>query len=227
MKAPKTLLPFIFLSLLHLIGHAAGQETIHMGTKPLLIPALAFYFWKTCIPTPLNKFVYGALFFSWLGDSLLIFSELDGLFFIGGLVTFLLAHIVYVIMNINFVNDGLSKIVFRWPSVIIVIYGLIVFSLLKPNLAELTIPVAIYISVICMMGITAFGRSGRSRDNDFRWVMAGAILFMASDSILAFNKFNAPIANASIWVMTTYLAAQLLLVKGYKEFINGLKASNS
>jgi uncharacterized membrane protein YhhN len=224
MKIPQSLIPFVLFSILHLAGHAAGIEMLHMGTKPFLMPTLGFYFWKVCIKTPLNKFVYAALIFSWLGDSLLIFSDYNGLFFIAGLIAFLIAHIVYIIMNLNFVNDGNSKLVFKWPALFFIAYGILVFSQLVENLGLLTLPVAIYTSVICIMGITAYGRIGRTSNADYRLVIGGAISFIISDSLLAFNKFGAPIGNAGFWVMITYLGGQLLLVQGYMRFINGLKA---
>lgn len=222
MNLKKSLFPFVLLSLLHLIGHLLGQETLHMGTKPLLMPALGFYFWKECPVTPLNKFVYLALLFSWLGDSLLIFSDYKELFFMMGLIGFLIAHIVYIIMNLNFVNDGNSRLVFKWPSLAFILLGILIFSQLLENLGSMSIPVAIYTSVICMMGITAYGRADRTQPTDYRLIMAGALLFIISDSILAFNQFKQPIAFAGIWVMTSYLAGQYLLIQGYLCFIKEL-----
>jgi hypothetical protein len=46
-------------------------------------------------------------------------------------------------------------------------------------------------------------------------VLAGAFLFVISDSSIAINKFSHHFANAGIVVMTTYLIAQYLIVLGY------------
>jgi len=43
-------------------------------------------------------------------------------------------------------------------------------------------------------------------------VALGACIFMASDSLIAVNKFLAPIPLASFWILLTYFAAQLLIV---------------
>jgi uncharacterized membrane protein YhhN len=48
----------------------------------------------------------------------------------------------------------------------------------------------------------------------FQSVLIGALLFIASDSILAFNKFYQPIPYASLLIMVTYLAAQYGIVWG-------------
>ena len=223
MKLSKWLMPFIWVSVIHLFAHAADLDFLDQLTKPLLMPMLALYFWKSCISTPLNNFVFAALFFSWLGDTLLIFAYYNELFFIAGLIAFLIAHITYVLMNLNFVNDGNSRLVFKWPALFFILYGVLVFSQLLESLGALTIPVAIYTSVICIMGITAFGRINRTGNLDYRFVVGGAGLFIVSDTLLAFNKFNAPIGSAGLWVMLTYLIGQFLLIEGYKRFILDLK----
>lgn len=46
----------------------------------------------------------------------------------------------------------------------------------------------------------------------------GGILFVASDFILAYNKFTAPVDHSGIWIMTTYYAAQLLLFLAIQQF---------
>ena len=53
-------------------------------------------------------------------------------------------------------------------------------------------------------------------------VLIGAFFFVISDSILAINKFQEPINNAAILIMSTYLAAQLGIVYGVIKF-NGQK----
>lgn len=223
MKIPQSLLPFIIISILHLIGQIFDQEMIHMATKPFLIPALAFYFWKACINTPLNKFAYAALFFTWLGDSLLIFTEIDGLFFIAGLAAFLIGHIVYIIINMNFVNDANSKLVFKWPALLMLLYGGWFFSYIVDHLGALLVPVAAYCAVITIMGITALGRNKRASKESFVLVLVGASLFILSDSVIALNKFRGPVELSGPIVMSTYLTAQFLLVEGYRRFITGLK----
>ena len=43
------------------------------------------------------------------------------------------------------------------------------------------------------------------------WWALGALLFVASDTCLAWNKFVGPVMNARLWIMTTYYGALLLL----------------
>ena len=46
------------------------------------------------------------------------------------------------------------------------------------------------------------------------YIFLGAASFVASDSILAFDKFHAPIEKSSFFIMLTYLVAQYLIVVG-------------
>lgn len=223
MKITKSLLPFLILSLIHLIGEFLEIPVIHDGTKPLLIPALGYYFWKECLNTALNKFVYSALFFGWLGDCFLIFVPMNGVFFLLGLGGFLMAHIIYIIMNINFVEEGQSQLVFKWPALLMIIYGGLFFTNIIDSLGELMIPVAIYCAVISIMGLTAVGRMKRTTKESFLLVLIGAFLFIISDSVIALNKFRGPVEFSGPIVMITYLAAQFLLVEGFRKFILGLK----
>lgn len=218
------ILPFLILSAIHLIGQFLEDPMIHDVSKPFLIPALAYYFSKTCIKTPLNKFVYAALFFSWLGDVLLIFAPFDALFFITGLVGFLIAQLIYAFMNINFVDDGNTKPVLKWQAFFVAAYGMVYFIFLKESLGAMLLPVAFYCAVICIMGITAIGRLNRSGKETFNLVLLGALLFISSDSVIGLNRFMGPIEFAGPIVMPTYLLAQYLLVKGYTFFIEGLKS---
>ena len=223
MKIRSELFPFLIISVVHLIGQFLEEPLIHDVSKPFLIPALAYFYYRSCIKTPLNKFVYGALFFSWLGDVLLIFSGFDSLFFITGLVGFLIAQLIYAFMNINFVNDGNAKPVFIWQAFFVTVYGIIYFILIKESLGAMLIPVAIYCAVITLMGITAVGRLNRTCKKSFNLVLIGALLFIASDSVIGLNRFSGPVEYAGPIVMSTYLLAQYLLVKGYTTFIEGLK----
>jgi uncharacterized membrane protein YhhN len=42
-------------------------------------------------------------------------------------------------------------------------------------------------------------------------VAAGALLFMASDSLLAINLFVAPLMLSPLWILSTYFVAQWLI----------------
>ena len=88
------------------------------------------------------------------------------------------------------------------------------YAYLLPHLgAGLQIPVAVYVFFIALMGAQAIGRAIALQTPSARWVAAGSLLFMASDSLLAINKFVSPIPLSPLWILGTYFAAQLLIAK--------------
>lgn len=72
------------------------------------------------------------------------------------------------------------------------------------NLEELVNPVWIYGGAITFMGISAVTRYNRADQNSYFWALVGAILFLMSDTLLAYDRFSEPIPNSSFYVMVTY-----------------------
>jgi uncharacterized membrane protein YhhN len=68
--------------------------------------------------------------------------------------------------------------------------------------------------VLTLMVLNAVFRYGRTSSAGFWFALAGAVLFMISDSLLAINKFMNPLPQASLFIMLTYIAAQYLIVEG-------------
>lgn len=66
------------------------------------------------------------------------------------------------------------------------------------------IAVAIYGVIIYTMGVTALLQQ---RKHSMLYAVA-ALFFIFSDSCIAYNKFVEHIPNATLWIMTTYYAAQ-------------------
>ncbi|HEY9116668.1 MAG TPA: lysoplasmalogenase [Roseivirga sp.] len=222
MTLSRKLLPFLLLSIIHLASMFLAEEMLDMVTKPLLMPALMYYFVGSAVKSPLNNFVIVALIFSFLGDTLLMFAEANDLFFLIGLVSFLIAHITYIIINLNakeIVERGIKP---QWQDIPFVVYGLFIFTWLKDGLGEMYIPTLIYTVIICLMVITARKRWKKADNKSFWLVMMGASFFVVSDSLLAINKFDGAFQLSDPAIMTTYLLAQFLMIEGYKSFINSI-----
>jgi uncharacterized membrane protein YhhN len=79
----------------------------------------------------------------------------------------------------------------------------------------LRIPVGVYVMVIACMAAQAIGRAAMLRDADpsALWVAMGACFFMLSDALLAVDRFVSPLPLAALWVLATYYAAQILIVR--------------
>jgi sterol desaturase/sphingolipid hydroxylase (fatty acid hydroxylase superfamily)/uncharacterized membrane protein YhhN len=150
-----------------------------------------------------------ALAASLAGDAFLMF---DG-FFLPGLLAFLLAHLAYTAL---FRQDA-SLMAAPRAALLIALLGLAVFALLWIGglPAALRAPVAVYVLAIAVMASWAVSRATVLADGPAWAVAVGAICFLVSDATLAVNRFVMPLPHSAVWVLTTYYAAQCLLVMGW------------
>lgn len=190
-----------------------GWMELHRVFKPLAMVAalLAVGLSRGVLPTPLcpgaRFWLLAALACSLLGDVCLMLNDL----FIPGLVAFLGAYLCYIRL---FVLDA-PWLPRRTPLVACGLLALGVYAYLWSHLAgALRLPVAAYVTVIALMAAQAIGRASVLRTTDARCVAAGAVFFMLSDTVLAIERFAHPFAWAAAGVLTTYYAAQWLIVHG-------------
>ena len=131
-------------------------------------------------------------------------------FFLMGLVSFLLAHVVYIF---TFINDSEWALDKAWLLPVLAVFGIAMIYVLNPHLGKMRIPVYVYVSVILTMDVMAVMRGHGN------WVLiAGAFTFTASDTILALNKFRKPIPGAQYWIMATYYAGQALIFLAFTYY---------
>ncbi len=90
---------------------------------------------------------------------------------------------------------------------------------LSPYLGALKLPVRIYGIVISFMLMLAMHMLFIKNKIAGKWMMAGALLFIISDSALAINKFYQAFELADILVILTYGLAQLFIVEGASRYI--------
>lgn len=156
-----------------------------------------------------------ALALSAVGDA---FLSRDGeKAFLGGLASFLIAHIVYVALFLRS-GDGLGVLgAESWRGAIalaMAVFVIITLAALWRRVGPgLRVPIAVYVVAILAMGMSALTTSSS-------WVIGGAVLFMASDALLATEKFLvAAISPHRAWmrlaVWVLYYAAQLAITLGF------------
>lgn len=208
---------FGLLALADIIGIAANLPFLHYIAKPLLMPLLAIWLWQNNAAKGRYLIIAG-LIFSWLGDCFLLFEKSNGLFFIFGLVSFLITHILYIawFLSKRSTQPSLLK---KQPllAIAVPVYGIVLVWLLLPGLGQLTIPVIVYATTICSMLLCSLHIFYKVNVPANKLLVAGASLFVISDSILAVNKFYQPIPLGGVWIMLTYCAAQYCIVKGARE----------
>jgi uncharacterized membrane protein YhhN len=156
-----------------------------------------------------------ALALSAVGDA---FLSRDGeKAFLGGLASFLVAHIVYIVLFLR--SGGGSALLGAEPwrgaiAVALAVFVVIMLAALWRRVGpSLRIPIAVYVVAILAMGMAALTTSNLL-------VIGGAVLFMASDGLLATEKFLvAAISPHRAWmrlgVWALYYAAQLAITLGF------------
>jgi uncharacterized membrane protein YhhN len=154
---------------------------------------------------PYARAIAIGLVFSLLGD---VFLMLPGNFFIPGLVSFLCAHLCYILAFL----PGAVWYTFLPALVPLALIGVAVLGYLWPSLTPHLKPaVALYVAVIVTMAASAAGRAAAAPSLGALLAAAGSLLFMTSDAALAVNRFRRPFRWAQAVVLGTYYAAQLLI----------------
>jgi uncharacterized membrane protein YhhN len=144
-----------------------------------------------------------ALILSLAGD---VFLMLPADLFVAGLASFLLAHVAYII---GFVVAGFDAGTASIGLVIVALaaatLGVRIIQAVRTGHPALQLPVTIYMTVISVMVYAAFG-------SEEPLAIAGALVFYASDSVIAWDRFVEPKGWARPAIMSTYHVAQALLV---------------
>jgi len=126
--------------------------------------------------------------------------------FLAGLVSFLLAHIAYVIaFSIHGLNDKWSLTAFV-PVAAISVFVTVWLTPYLPG--DMIVPVRTYTFVISLMVIMAFGAKGAGGP---LLIPAGATLFYFSDLSVAAGQFIEPTFPNYVWGLPFYYTGQLLL----------------
>ncbi|MBM3173802.1 MAG: lysoplasmalogenase [Chloroflexi bacterium] len=176
----------------------------HFIVKAIPIISLAIMAF-TSVAGLQGKLLFTALLLSAAGDVTLSLGS--GEYFIPGLGLFLIAHVVYIVTFSRDFKMGKSRIPI---AAILVAYAVAMAIIMAPSLKEMAIPVFCYLVVITKMGIMAAFRASKSK-----MVLYGAVLFIISDSMIALNKFVAPVPASDYLIMITYYLAQFLIAYGY------------
>ena len=186
---------------------ATGWVAAHHLFKPLtMVIALALVARAPALPG--RAWLLAALAGSLVGD---VFLMLEG-FFIPGLVAFLLAHLAYIgRLRLDAPWFASRRTLLGVAAIAGLVYGLLWTGGLP---ADLRFPVAVYVCAIGGMAAQAMGRATVLGDGASRAVAVGAACFMASDALLAVNRFVTHLPAQAFWVLSTYYAAQCLLVMG-------------
>jgi uncharacterized membrane protein YhhN len=179
------------------LGLTLEQRRLSLVAKPL--PVLCLLLWVLQGASgPYGRFVAAGLAISLVADILIEVS------FLAGLATFLVAHVAYIVAftaedlawrplhALPFLAWGAGMLVFLWP-----------------RLGSMKWPVVAYVVVICTMMWRAAARLGGPTQGFAEWsALVGAVLFAASDSLIALDRFHAPIRGVRYPIILLYWLGQ-------------------
>lgn len=217
---------YLLVLMLHLFAQLLGYTSIQFGTKLILLPLLMLFFYVQPFfaTAPKSKyFILIGLFGSFLGDAFL----LSDAYFIPGMIAFMTTHI----FNILFFHpikpsEGNLKRKYYITLFLLTSFCVFVYCFLKDAMGGLIYPVLVYMILISISALYTVRVSLNSKAAliaDLFWT-PGMLFFIASDAVLAFNKFywsrESPIDNIGLVTMATYGIAQLLLVKGFQLYFS-------
>lgn len=208
---------YFAIGVLFIISHYCHITNLAFITKVLIMPPLMVIFFLSLKvgSNRLHKIMLAGLFFSWIGDVLLEIPGGGELMFMAGLGGFLVSLVLFAVAFLS--APGRNEILHKrfWLILPGLLYGLVMGIYLSNYLGEMLLPVIFYETVMIIMLIGAISRIGKVSRESFFLVLAGAILFVISDSILAVNKFAHPVVLSTVLIMTTYLLAEWLITIGY------------
>lgn len=212
LSRPIILAVFIIISLLNLTFEVIKYKQGRHLTKPMLMPLLLlFYLLNVSDP---NNYIIVALVCGFLGDVFLMCTSKQT-YVLAGLTAFLIGHIFYIIIFLNsteFLNAIPSYFfIFLFPYLIL---GPYLLKQLYPSLKSMKVPTTIYMSIIILMSFTSLTRIFTVPFLSFILTFIGSLCFLLSDTILAFDLFKQTKKYNTIYIMSTYILAQFLIVLG-------------
>jgi uncharacterized membrane protein YhhN len=197
----------------NVVSNATDNLTLDRITKPLLMPLLALWLWRTARARGVSATgIVAGLLFSAAGDIALMGSGTA--WFILGMALFLGAHVCYIT---TFAPHGAIDRIRRFPlvlapaAIVAVAVGALIW--LWPGLWEIgmAIPMAVYAAALTTTAVTSTG---------FGLLTGlGGVLFLLSDMLIAVEKAgHGRPPGPAIWVMVTYIAAQTLIATGWLAY---------
>lgn len=198
-------MPWLILAVMGAVAYLYGvtmQATLLcLLSKP--VPVLALLGWLQDAPaSPYRRWISIGLMFSLLGDILLAWP-VD--LFVFGLSAFLVAHLAY--LKAYLVDCRRPALL---PLALALLAGVSLFSVMAAKgLGDLLIPVAVYALAISAMLWRALARLGSHVPKRSAWLAAaGALAFVASDSLIGIDRFVLPFGAAPYLIILSYWIGQ-------------------
>ncbi len=189
-------------------AHYLQLPVLHYIAKPLATLLIAAMALSLANSEPVyRRWIIIGLLWSTLGDIMLM---LPGDYFLHGLLSFLVAHLAYLVAFTRRERMFASAA----PFVVYALVAVAVLACLWEGIpAAMRIPVVIYVVALGAMAAQAAAIWSLRRDRASALAAVGGALFMFSDSLIAFNRFGEPFEASRVLVLASYWLAQWLIAR--------------
>lgn len=215
---------FILLTGVTWYAAATRRMKLYNFTKPLVIlPLIVWFILRGRTDPPYLYFVIG-LFLSMFGDFVLAFWT-KTTFFIGMFV-FAIAHMFYAIGYNQWPTEWFSLGNLLLVPAMVILFATLTYrpaASKDPRMKiyfQFEMVYAVFILTMLVMAGTSFWRQGWSLI-PATMTLLGAILFVISDAMIAFENNGYTQKNLRFWVISSYHLAQFLIASSVLYVANG------
>ena len=204
---------FVLATTVHLNASLKQNKMLRNKTKPFILLGLMGFYFGAANPVILS--IVLALFFSWLGDMLLIPKGTK--WFTAGGIAFMVSHAFFILSYVQDTDFGKIPlaVLILLPAAFIAA-SLVIFRFLRPHLPKgLFWPMFFYLLLNGAMNCFAWFRAITVGGAAGIITAVGALLFFVSDSSLFFVRFNKDSRlKTHFLVMLTYSLGEFLIILG-------------
>ncbi|AEE15499.1 lysoplasmalogenase [Treponema brennaborense] len=210
------LLPYAALSAFHLTACLRGKTAAADRSKCFLMPLLLLAYAGAAIVrgTAFHLLIAAALLFSTAGDYFLL-DERTAARVRPGMIFFSCAQLCYAAAGAQLIRrNGLPPWLAATAAAVYTAGGACLYARLRNHIRQFGGMVLVYLVCISVMSWTFVTGAIAAPRASTVVSAAGSLLFVLSDSLLSKKMFIGEYPAARFKVMSTYLAAQLLIVGG-------------
>ena len=196
----------VVIAVVDWVAVGTGNRRLEYVAKPAtMVPLIAAAAVLDPVRPEERWWFVAALVLSLVGDVFLMLEDQER-WFVPGLASFLLGHIAYIVGMLSAPTSGTALVV---GAIVVALAaaagGPIVVRAAARRDRRLLLPVTAYVTVISVMVVSAVGST-------VLLAVVGAALFYASDFSIGWSRFVKDFPGARLVIITTYHAAQVLLV---------------
>jgi uncharacterized membrane protein YhhN len=192
----------IAAALLYLLaGDALGPLAPMVKAAPVSVLAVLVF---RAGPQRERRLIAFGLLIAAMADAIIEFS------FLGGLGTFLIAHLFYI-AAFSWVEPR-GRVLRLLP---VAVWAAIALPILVGHAGPLRIPVLVYGLVIFCMIWRAAAATLSLGWNKGTLGLAGAILFGLSDTLIGYSRFVEPVPGARVLILVAYWLGQALIAAAF------------